>query len=82
MTEEKIKEMKSEEAVKALRIAYKNVFSGDNGNLVLADLGIFCNSTDSTVRTKPIDPYDVLHKEGMRRVFLRIQGMITKGKEQ
>jgi hypothetical protein len=80
MTEDEVKAMNSEEAVKAMRNAYAQVFSGDTGKLVLKDLSVFCASEDSTVRSKPIDPYDVVYNEGMRRVYLRIKGMIKKGK--
>ena len=82
MTEQEIKDLKSAEAVKALARAYRDVFSGDQAKLVLWDLEKACSVNESTAKTSPIDPYDVMKKEGMRCAYLRIMNMIQKGREQ
>lgn len=61
---------------KRLSSYYKTLFDKDNeaGSKVLADLFGFCNMDKSSFI--PGDPYTTAYNEGMRRVFLRILGMV------
>jgi hypothetical protein len=50
--------------------AYRAVFDGPVGRLVLADLALFCRATASTFHA---DPRAAAQLDGRREVFLRIQ---------
>lgn len=57
------------------RKAYKSVFSTSQGEEVMKDLYVFCGQNAPTF--VPGDPYASAYKEGMRRVFLRIQQFVN-----
>lgn len=63
-----------------IRETYRTVFSSMNGRVVLADLEAkYGNrSTVQKERGMPIDPNDVLVREGERRVLLRIKHMLKE----
>jgi hypothetical protein len=50
--------------------AYRSVFSGPEGAIVLADLVTFCRARTSTMHP---DPRAAAQLDGRREVFLRIQ---------
>lgn len=54
---------------------YKDTFSTPQGKEVLKDLAKFCGQNSPT--HVPGDPYTSAYKEGMRRVFLRIQQFVN-----
>lgn len=51
------------------RGAYRDLFRGPNGDIVLLDLARFCRAHESTFHT---DPRVHANLEGRREVFLRI----------
>lgn len=53
---------------------YKNVFNTPSGEEVLRDLAKFCGQNSSTYVSG--DSHASAYREGMRRVFLRIQNFI------
>ena len=53
-----------------IRAAYRGVFSGPDGELVLQDLLKFCNGGNQSF--VPGEPYETAFNEGKRRVALRI----------
>lgn len=59
--------------------AYRAVFSGPQGDIVLADLAVFCRATEPTFHADAR-----LHAlaEGRREVFLRIQKQLHLSDEQ
>jgi hypothetical protein len=59
--------------------AYRSVFSGPAGDIVLADLAVFCRATEPTFHADAR-----LHAlaEGRREVFLRIQKQLHLSDEQ
>jgi len=75
---------KAVEVVENRNRAYRSVFTSDKGKIVYDDLEVFCGQTASEVRataTGMIDPYDVVYREGMRRVFLRIVSLMKEGEK-
>lgn len=67
--------------LKQLNKAYKQLFTKENesGKIVLKDLFSFCNMDKSTFVEG--DPYSSAYNEGMRRVYLRIAGMLRMDEE-
>lgn len=59
--------------------AYRSVFSGRAGDIVLADLAVFCRATTSTFHA---DPRVHAVAEGRREVWLRIQNQLHLSDEQ
>ena len=57
------------------RNAYRAVFGGPQGKLVLADLRRFCRATATTFARG--EPETQQHLEGRREVFLRIQAYLN-----
>ena len=55
--------------------AYKDAFETEAGKLVLTDLAAFCGHLSTTYVQG--DPYSSAHKEGMRRVFLRVLSYLS-----
>ncbi len=58
---------------------YKEIFSKDDAEYVLADLARFCFARESCFDT---DPLKMAHKEGRREVFLRIMDFINKSDKE
>ena len=81
MTEDEIQKALNEQARLELSQAYKRLFMSDDGKVILSDLRSFCGQDSSSVRDKPIDSYQTVYFEGMRRVFLRINSMINRKEE-
>lgn len=52
---------------------YQNVFAGESGRRVLADLYRFCHMDQPSFAT---DPFVTAFNEGQRRVFLRIAALL------
>ena len=69
----------SEGGEETVRRAYANVFSSDNGELVLADLRYWF-SAGSTLKPNPLspDPLQTTICEAKRFVVLHIEGMMEK----
>lgn len=78
MTEDEHQQAMNEQRRLELSQAYKRVAVTDDGKEVFDDLKYFCGQDCSSVRDKPIDPYQVVYFEGQRRVYLRINSMITR----
>lgn len=77
MTEEQTQE----EAMLILWRAYATMASTDAGKLIIADLEHECGFLNCSVCESKPDALQTLFNEGKRRVYLRIHGMIKKGKE-
>lgn len=60
--------------------AYKEVFNTPTGEKVLADLALFCGQYSPTYRQG--DSHETAYREGMRRVFLRIQSFLQRDEEE
>lgn len=67
------------EAQRALAQAYREVFSGPKGDLVLRDMARFCRATESTFHP---DPRLAAQLDGRREVWLRIQENVQLTDEQ
>ncbi len=61
------------------RADYVDTFSSPVGERVLADLHEFCGAGKQSYVA---DPYQTAYNEGMRRVYLRIQGFLRMTDEQ
>lgn len=59
---------------------YKDTFNTPSGEKVLADLASFCGQFEPTYRQG--DPYDTAYREGMRRVYLRINSFLNKDEQE
>jgi len=77
MTETEILKMENEQRRRRLAAAYRNIFSSEEGLMVLRDIEMFCGQNASSVRDVPIDPYKVCYLEGARRVWLRINALMN-----
>lgn len=53
-----------------IALAYRRVFDGPDGEIVLADLKAKFNGTTIRIRPTGIDPYEVVHREGQRSLYL------------
>ncbi len=53
-----------------IKEAYRNVFTGEDGAIVLSDLKAKFNGTTVRLRPRGIDPYEVVLKEGQRQMYL------------
>lgn len=60
-------------------ICYRNVFTGQAGDVVLKDLAKFCRANESTAHT---DPHVAARLDGRREVWLRIQSHLKLSDEQ
>jgi len=52
--------------------AYKNLFTGEDGAIVLADLKHKFNGTTVRIRPAGIDPHEVIYREGQRSLYLAL----------
>lgn len=59
--------------------AYRGIFAGPRGEMVLADLAKFCRAHESTFHA---DPQVAAFQEGRREVWLRIQQHLEMSTEQ
>jgi len=55
-----------------IALAYRRVFSGEDGEIVLADLKSKFNGTTVRLRQTGIDPYETHFKEGQRSLYLAL----------
>lgn len=62
-----------------LRRAYQSVFSGPNGEKVLADLAAYCGEYKDLFST---DALAMAHNTGVRKVFLRIVSFMSISRNQ
>lgn len=65
---------------KTRRQAYKKIFESEEGRVVLADLYKFCGVENPTYVEG--DSHGTAYREGMRRVALRIKGILKQDDEQ
>lgn len=67
-------------ALSAKSAAFKRVFDGKDGEVVLADLAKFCHLERSTLKISPLtgmaDPLAMAHAEGRRETLLRIMAYV------
>ena len=84
MTEDEIKKKETERLQKEKQVAYRQVFSAKSKaiEIVYKDLESFCNFKSSSVCEQMPDALQTMFNEGKRRVFLRIIGMMDKGKKK
>jgi hypothetical protein len=68
------------ESFQRLRRAYRSAFGSEEGRIVLGDLSRFCFATRSVY--VPGDPMATTLNEGQRRVWLRIQRVLTLTDDQ
>lgn len=82
MTEDEKTREENEKKSKALSNAYSELFSNKskNGKLVRADLELFCGFRSSSMCERSPNALQTSFNEGKRRVYLRIVGMMDKGK--
>lgn len=59
-----------------LKAAYMNIFSTPEGEAVFQDLVKFCGANQTSF--VPGDVNSTAYKEGMRRVFLRVNSFVNK----
>jgi hypothetical protein len=62
--------VKPELTPERIALAYKRVFEGLDGEIVLEDLKAKFNGTTVRMRPSGIDPYEVVHREGQRSLYL------------
>ena len=62
------------------RADYRNVFDSDSGRRVMADLFRFCRMGQPSFVAG--DPHATAYQEGMRRVFLRIAGILRMDEQR
>jgi len=60
-----------------LRRSYQRLFNTDDGKIVLNDLRLFCGQDRTSVCEQVPNELQTFFAEGKRRVFLRIQSMLT-----
>jgi len=77
MTEAEQQNAENEKKRQELTQAYKRLFQTDDGKEILKDLRSFCGQDRSSVCSSSPNPYQTFEAEGKRRVFLRINSMIT-----
>lgn len=65
--------MSVEDYQRRMRQDYKTTFGSPHGERVLADLARVCGATVTTFRT---NPFEMARNEGMRGVFLYVQGLL------
>lgn len=72
--------------ITGLRSAYRRVFSGRDGDTVLADLAKFCKADRSCVATSRVsgvvDTHATMLAEGRREVYLHIAKVLRMTDEQ
>jgi len=63
-----------------LKSAYKTIFNTPEGKTVFKDLVKFCGANRPS--HIPGDPMETAYREGMRRVFLRVNSFVNKDFEE
>lgn len=58
--------------------AYKRLFMTDDGKTVYEDLGKFCNGDKTCVCERAPNSLQTHYESGKRRVYLRINSMISR----
>jgi hypothetical protein len=72
----------SEKELEKVRLAYRTVFGGDSGKIVLESLAKFCNMDNTSVCEQKPDALQTFFNEGKRRVFLRIKWYLENKEDE
>ena len=81
MIEAEQQKAENEKKRRELMQAYKRFSKTDDGKIILEDLESFCGFLKTSTNME-WNPYYVMFAEGKRRVYLRINSMITKEKRR
>lgn len=81
MIEAEQQKAENEKKRRELKQAYWRLFQTDDGKRVYGDLGKFCGQDRPSVCEHSPNSLQTHFNEGKRRVFLRINSMISKEKE-
>ena len=65
------------ETPERIALAYRRVFEGPDGEIVLADLKAKFNGSCVRIRPAGIDPYEVVYREGQRDLYLYLVESMT-----
>ena len=74
-------EQANRESKSKLLRAYRSFAESDHGKVILADLIDFCGQNSSSVCERSFNNDQTNYSEGKRRVWLRINGLITEAKD-